>query len=43
MAMGSMRGDSTYDWCVEEEEKYRGHPYRYAPIPPEYQEKLENM
>jgi len=37
MAMGAMRGDSSYDWCVEEEEKARGHPYRYVPVPPEYQ------
>lgn len=37
MAMGSMRGDASYDWCVEEEEKYRNHPYRYVPVPPEYQ------
>lgn len=37
MAMGSMRGDASYDYCVEEEEKARNHPYRYVPIPPEYQ------
>ncbi len=37
MAMGSMRGDASYDWCIEEEEKARNHPYRYLPVPPEYQ------
>ncbi len=37
MAMGSMRGDASYDWCVEEEEKNRHHPYRYVPVPPDYQ------
>ncbi len=37
MAMGATRGDASYDWCIEEEEKARGHPYRYLPVPPEYQ------
>ncbi|MBY0407377.1 MAG: hypothetical protein K2Q01_06760 [Rickettsiales bacterium] len=37
MAMGSMRGDASYDWCIEQEERGRGNPYRYVPIPPEYQ------
>ena len=37
MAMGAMKGDASYDWCVEEEEKNRNHPYRYVPIPADYQ------
>lgn len=37
MAMGAMKGDASYDWCVEAEEKGRENPYRYFPVPPEYQ------
>ncbi|NBO19018.1 MAG: hypothetical protein EBV03_07310 [Proteobacteria bacterium] len=34
MAMGSMKGDASYDWCVEEEERARGHESRYFPVSP---------
>ena len=34
MAMGAMKGDATYDWCIEEEERARGHEMRYFPISP---------
>lgn len=37
MAMGAMKGDASYDWCIENEERNRHHPYRYLPVPPEYQ------
>lgn len=36
MAMGVMKGDATYDWCIEAEEKAKGHEMRYFPVPPEY-------